>query len=323
MSSAATRLSTPEGPGSVSGAPNLPAGFTETFTSRYIEVGEVRLHAVIGGEGPPLLLVHGWPETWYAWRLLMPALARDFEVIAVDQRGMGLSDKPEDGYDTRTLAGDLVALMEALGCYQRFAVVGHDTGFAIGYALAADYPDRVDRVVLAEIPGSPGTVTAPPLFLPGPLNDRLWHLGFNRIDKLNEQLVAGREDVFYRWEFDAAAKRLPDDVINYYVAILSNPDSLGGSFGWYRALDTTIAQDEQRKNRRLTMPVLAIGGEASFGENVGNAVKAVADDVQSVVIPGVGHFLAEEAPDEMLAALTAFLAPYREARRVFFSLQRV
>ena len=224
MSPSTAPRSTPEGPGSVSGAPNLPARFTDTFTSRYVDTGALRLHAVIGGEGPPLLLVHGWPESWYAWRLLMPALARDFEVIAVDQRGMGLSDKPEDGYDTGTQAGDLVALMDALG-HERFAVVGHDTGFAISYALAADHPDRVDRVALAEIPGSPGTVTAPPLFLPGPLNDRLWHLGFNRIDTLNEQLVAGREDVFYRWEFDAAAKTLPDDVINYYVRMLSNPDA--------------------------------------------------------------------------------------------------
>ncbi len=311
MSSSSTHLPIPEGPGSVSGAPNLPAGFTDTFTSRYIDTGELRLHAVIGGEGPPLLLVHGWPETWYAWRLLMPTLARDFEVVAVDQRGIGLSDKPAGGYDTGTQAGDLIALMDALG-HERFAVVGHDTGFAISYALAADHPDRVERAALAEIPGSPGTVTAPPLFLPGPLNDRLWHLGFNRIDKLNEQLVAGREGIFYRWEFDAAAKRLPDDVINYYVRMLSNPDSLRGSFGWYRALDTTIAQDEQRKTDRLTMPVLAIGGEASFGEHVAEAVQVVADDVQSVVIPGTGHFVAEEAPDEMLAALTAFLAPYRE-----------
>src|SRR6185436_6370897 len=170
MSSSAAAI--PEGPGSVSGAPNLPAGFADTFTSRYIDTGDLRLHAVIGGEGPPLLLVHGWPETWYAWRLVMPALARDFEVIAVDQRGIGLSDKPADGYDTGTLAADLVALMNALG-HERFALAGHDTGFAISYALAADHPDRVDRVALAEIPGSPGTVTAPPLFLPGPLNDRL------------------------------------------------------------------------------------------------------------------------------------------------------
>ena len=310
MSSSSTDTA-PQGPGSVSGAPNLPNGLTDTFTSRFIDTGQVRLHAVIGGDGPPLLLVHGWPETWYAWRLLMPTLARDFEVIAVDQRGMGLSDKPAGGYDTGTQAGDLVALMDALG-HQRFAMVGHDTGFTISYALAADHPDRVDRAVLAEIPGSPGTVPSPPVFAPGPLNDRIWHLGFNRIEKLNEQLVAGREDIFFGWEFDAAARKLPEDVVNYYVRMLSNPDALRGSFGWYRALDTTIAQDQQRKSRRLTMPVLAIGGQASFGEHVGDAMKLVADDVQSVVIPGTGHFVAEEAPDELLAALTAFLAPYRD-----------
>ena len=98
--------SAPEGPGSVSGAPNLPAGFADTFTSRHVDIGQLRLHAVVGGQGPPLLLVHGWPQTWYAWRMLMPTLARDFQVVAVDQRGIGLSDKPEHGYDTATLAGD-------------------------------------------------------------------------------------------------------------------------------------------------------------------------------------------------------------------------
>jgi pimeloyl-ACP methyl ester carboxylesterase len=93
---------TPEGPGSVSGVPHLPEGFTDTFTSRYVDTGQLRLHAVTGGEGPPLLLVHGWPQTWYQFRLVMPTLARDFQVVAVDQRGIGLSDKPEDGYDTGT-----------------------------------------------------------------------------------------------------------------------------------------------------------------------------------------------------------------------------
>ena len=149
MSSSATHLPTPEGPGSVSGAPDLPAGFADTFASRYVDTGDVRLHAVIGGDGPPLLLIHGWPQTWYAWRLVMPALARDFEVIAVDQRGMGLSDKPEDGYDTGMLAGDMVALMDELG-HERFAVYGTDTGMPIAYALAADYPDRVDRIAVSE-----------------------------------------------------------------------------------------------------------------------------------------------------------------------------
>ncbi len=305
-------MSTVPAAGSVTGAPNLPAGFTDTFESRYIDAGDVRLHAVIGGEGPPLLLVHGWPETWYAWRLVMPALARDFEVIAVDQRGRGLSDMPAGGYDTGTQAGDLIALMDALG-HERFAVVGHDTGFAISYALAADHPERVDRVALAEIPGSPGAAPSPPVFVPGQINDRLWHLPFNRLQKINEQLVEGRERIFFAWEFDAAAKKLPDDVIDYYVAGLTGPDALRASFEWYRALDATIAQDAQRKERRLTMPVLAIGGELSFGEHVADAMRLVADDVQSVVLGGTGHFVAEESPDELLPALQAFLAPYRAA----------
>jgi pimeloyl-ACP methyl ester carboxylesterase len=304
-------LPSPEGPGSIAGAPNLPPGFADTFASHYVDTGEVRLHAVIGGEGPPLLLVHGWPESWYAWRMVMPALARDFEVIAVDQRGIGLSDKPQEGYDTGTLAGDLVGLMEGLG-HQRFAVVGHDTGFAISYALAADHPDRVERVALLEIPGSPGAAPSPPVFVPGFINDRLWHLPFNRIDTLNEQLVTGREKLFFGWEFDAAAKKLPDEVLDYYVGLLSNPESLRATFGFYRALDATIAQDRERASRRLAMPVLAIGGAASFGEHVGEAVSLVADDMQSAVIPDTGHFLAEESPDELLATLTPFLADYRD-----------
>jgi pimeloyl-ACP methyl ester carboxylesterase len=301
----------PEGPGSVSGAPNLPAGFTDTFESRYVDAGGVRLHAVIGGDGPPLLLVHGWPETWYAWRLVMPALARDFEVIAVDQRGIGLSDKPADGYDTGTLAGDLVALMDALG-HERFAVVGHDTGFAIGYALAADHPDRVERAALAEIPGPPGTAPSPPLLVPAALNNRLWHIPFNRVEKLPEQLVTGREDVFFGYEFAVQGGRLSEDVIGYYVRMVSDPDALHGSFGFYRAFDATVAQNEQRKSRRLTMPVLAIGGAQSYGAHVGEAMTLVADDVQSVVIPDTGHWVAEDAPDQMIEALSAFLAPYRD-----------
>jgi pimeloyl-ACP methyl ester carboxylesterase len=311
VSSSPAPPSTPEGPGSASGAPNLPAGFSDTFTSRYVDTGDVRLHAVIGGDGPPLLLVHGWPETWYAWRLLMPALARDFEVVAVDQRGIGLSDKPDGGYDTGTLAGDLRGLMDALG-HERFAVVGHDTGVAIGYALAADHPDRVDRVALAEIPGPPGAAPSPPLFVPAPLNNKLWHIPFNRVENVPEQLIAGREDVYFGYEFAIQGGTLPDEVIDYYVRLVSDPDALRGSLGFYRGFDATVAQNEQRKARPLAMPVLAIGGAASYGDHVGEAMQLVADDVQSVVIPGAGHWVAEEAPDEMLAALTGFLAPYRD-----------
>jgi pimeloyl-ACP methyl ester carboxylesterase len=307
MSSSSNGGSGPAGRGSVAGAPNLPAGFAETFTSRFIDTGELRLHAVIGGDGPPVLLVHGWPETWYAWRLVMPALARDHQVIAVDQRGIGLSDKPETGYDTGTLANDMVALMDVLG-HRRFSVVGHDTGFAIGYALAADHPERVDRVALAEIPGPPGVAPSPPLFVPSQVNDKLWHIPFNRVQALPEKLIAGREDVYFGYEFAIQGGTLPADVIDYYVQGLSDPEALTGSLGFYRAFDETVAKNGQRKERRLTMPVLAIGGAASYGDHVAEAMTLVADDVRGVVIPGAGHWVAEEAPEEMLAALTPFLA---------------
>jgi len=234
-SSAAT---TSEGPGSASGAPNLPAGFTDMFTSRYVETGELRQHVVTGGDGPPLLLVHGWPQTWYAWRLIMPEVARDFSVVAPDQRGTGLSGKPKDGHDTGTLAGDLV--------------------------------------------------------------------------EVNEQLVTGREHVYFGFQFAKAANKLPADVVGYYVeALAADPEALRGSFAAYRALDATIAQNEQRKTRRLTLPVLAIGGAEGIGEGAANTMRLANDDVQSVVIPGSGHYCLEEAPGEVAAALTAFLAPYR------------
>jgi pimeloyl-ACP methyl ester carboxylesterase len=305
---------TPTGPGSVSGAPNLPPGFTKTFKSRYVDANGLRMHAVIGGEGPPLLLIHGWPQTWYAWRMVMPTLARDFQVIAVDQRGIGLTDKPADGYDTGSQADDLVALMRALG-HRRFAVYGTDTGMPIAYALAADHRNRVERLVVGEA-SLPGVAPSPPLFLPPLLNARLWHLMFNQLPaEVNERLVKGREDIFFGNEFAVwAARPLPDEAVRYYVDILrSDEHALRGSFGWYRALNTTIAQEAQRATRRLTLPVLAIGGQFGAGEGPADSMRRVADDVQGVVIPGSGHWVAEEAPEELLAALTAFLAPYRDA----------
>jgi pimeloyl-ACP methyl ester carboxylesterase len=313
MSSPAIYMPTPAGPGSVSGAPNLPDGFTDTFTSRYVDTGEVHLHAVIGGDGPPLLLVHGWPETWYAWRLVMPALARDFQVVAVDQRGVGLSDKPEDGYDTGTQANDMVALMQALG-HQRFAMYGTDTGMPIAYAVAADHPDRLERLVVSEAVIA-GVTPSPPLLVPAALNERLWHLAFNRLPKVNEQLVRGREEIFFGAEFagSAGTNKLPDKVVNYYIDTLaSNPEALRGSFGQYRAFDASIAQNQQRKARPLTLPVLAIGAVEGLGQGVLDTMKLVAEDVQSVIIPGSGHWVAEQAPEQLLAALTAFLAPYRD-----------
>jgi pimeloyl-ACP methyl ester carboxylesterase len=302
----------PEGPGSVSAAPDLPDRFADTFTSRYVETRGLRQHVVTGGEGPPLLLVHGWPQTWYAWRLVMPELARHFTVVAPDQRGCGLTDRPEDGYDTGTLAADLAALMDALG-HRRFAVAGHDTGMWIGYALAADHPGRVARLAVAETP-LPGVSPSPPLFANAHLNNALWHFGFNRLTAVNDQLVAGREQIYFGWQFAAkAARPLPDYAVHHYVATLAaDPDALHASFAIYRALDATIAQNQQRMTRRLALPVLAIGGAHSLAGQVADTMKLAADNVQTLVIPGCAHWVAEEAPEETLAALTAFLAPYRD-----------
>jgi pimeloyl-ACP methyl ester carboxylesterase len=302
----------PDGPGSAAGAPNLPEGFTGRFTSRYVDTGDLRQHVVTGGQGPPLLLVHGWPQTWYAWRLIMPALARDFTVIAPDQRGCGLSGKPEDGYDTGTLAGDLAALMDALG-HERFAVAGHDTGMWIGYALAADHPGRVARLAVAETPLL-GVTPSPPLFAPAHLNNALWHFAFNRLASVNNQLVAGREEIYFGWQFATkAARPLPEYAVRHYIGTLAaSPEALHASFAIYRALDTTIAQNQQRTTRRLSMPVLGIGGEHSLGEQVADTMKLAAGDVQALVISGCAHWVPEEAPEQTLTALTAFLALYRD-----------
>ncbi|MFE3549216.1 alpha/beta fold hydrolase [Streptomyces kronopolitis] len=303
----------PEGPGSVSGAPHLPPGFADVFTSHRVDTGGPRLHAVVGGDGPPLLLLAGWPQTWYAWRLVMPALARDFRVVAVDPRGVGLSDKPRDGYDTGTLARDAVALMEALG-HRRFAMVGHDIGMWTGYALAADHPERLARLAVAEA-AIPGLSPSPPLFGSGEANDRLWHFGFNRLDGVNEQLVRGRERLFFGHQFASKAARpdaLPAHAVDLYVRTLAaDPEALRSSFACYRALDATIAQNAVRARRRLALPVLTIAGAQCSGELVGDTMRLAAEDVESVILPDCGHYPAEEAPEAVLAALAGFLEPYR------------
>ncbi|MFJ1601408.1 alpha/beta fold hydrolase [Streptomyces sp. NPDC088261] len=331
MHASPTRPPAPQGPGSVSGVPHLPAGFADTFTSRYVDTGRdvdtgpdvdtgrgpatgrLRLHAVTGGDGPPLLLLGGWPQTWYAWRLLMPALARDHQVVAVDPRGVGLSDKPLDGYDTGTLAADMVALMAALG-HERFAMVGHDIGMWTGYALAADHPGRLGRLVVAEA-AVPGLSPSPPLFGNRELNDRLWHFGFNRLGELNELLVRGREHAFFSHQFASKAASptaLPAHAVQVYVdALAASPEALRSSFAFYRALDTTMEQNNRRKEHRLTLPVLTLAGAECSGELVGNTMRLAADHVESLILPGCGHYPAEEAPEATLAALTAFLEPYR------------
>ena len=305
-----TTPTAPTGPGSAAGTPGVPDGFTDVFTSRWVDLDDLRLHAVVGGDGPPLLLLAGWPQTWFAWRLVMPALARDFTVVAADPRGVGLSDKPATGYDTGTLAGDMVALMRKLG-HERFAMVGHDVGMWTGYALAADHPDRLERLVLAEAV-IPGVAPSPPIFATEDVTTRLWHFMFNRLDGLNEQLVAGREDLFLRWQFaHKAVEPLAEAAIAHYVdSVARSPEALRASFAFYRAITDDIAQNAERARTPLTLPVLTIAGERSTGDLVERTLEPVAHDLRSVVVPDCGHFPAEEAPAAVLALLDEFLAPY-------------
>jgi pimeloyl-ACP methyl ester carboxylesterase len=304
---ASTRTSTASG--SVSQPPSPPEG----FTSRFINANGLRQHVVTGGDGPPLLLVHGWPQFWYAWRLVMPALAQHFSVIAVDQRGRGQTSKPAPGpsgtgYDTATLANDMAALMDALG-HPSFSMAGHDTGMDIAYALAADHPGRIDRLAVAEAV-LPGVTPTPPLLaFTQPQAERAFHFLFNKLSTMNVQLVHGREDIFFSFIFATDAfNQLPEFAVRVYIDELADSlASLSGSVGYYRASDATAAQNKQRMATKLTLPVLAIGGAEGLGSATAGTLELVADNVQTLVIPGCGHFVPEEAPEQLLAVLVPFL----------------
>ena len=306
MSTAITGVT---GFGTVSGVPDLPPGFADRFHSDLYTLDGIRLHAVTGGSGPPVLLVGGWPQFWWEWRRIMTPLAEHRSVIAVDPRGVGRSDRPETGYDTGSAAADLLALMDLLG-YEQFDLVGHDVGMWLAYALAADAPRRVRRLALLEanLPG----VSASPSVLPETLRDveATWHFMFNRLASLNEQLVEGREDVYFRHQFavkGATPTAMSAETVEVYLDALRRPGALHASFQYYRALEETVAQNRRRARTPLPMPVLAVGGQTSRGSGVAADVRHVATDATELILPGVGHYVAEEAPDELLRALIGFL----------------
>ena len=299
----------PTGFGSVTGLPDLPEGFDAQFASRYVDVDGVRLHVVVGGSGSPLLLISGWPQFWWAWRYVMPPLAERRTVMAVDPRGVGLSDRPADGYDTATVGAELSRLMGRLG-HRRFDVVGHDVGMWIAYAMAADHRAAVTRlaVIDAVLPG----ISTPASVMPDTQRevDASWHFLFNRLAALNHHLVEGREDAFLCSQFlvkAATTTSIARSSIDVYLRAQQQPDALHGSFAYYRALDETIRQNRERASTRLTLPVLAIGGAASRGDAVGSDLRRVADDVTSVTIPDCGHYVPEEAPEALLGELRSFL----------------
>jgi pimeloyl-ACP methyl ester carboxylesterase len=276
------------------------------FKSEYAEVNGVKLHYVEGGEGKQtIVLIPGWPQTWYAWRKVMPELAQSYRVVAVDTRGMGESSRPESGYDTRTAARDISALMRKLGI-SRYSVIGHDVGMWIAYPLAAENGDAVSKLIVAEAT-IPGVTPWPPMLLPPDANAGMTQFMFNQLRDLPEFLVAGREDAYLRWVIDHLAFR-PDRVaVDEYVRAYSVPGAMKAGFEYYRAIPATIQQNQLLKKNKLTMPVLAIGGVIGAGKSTIETMKLVSDDVRGEIIDDCGHYTPEECPAPFLKLVKSFL----------------
>jgi pimeloyl-ACP methyl ester carboxylesterase len=267
-----------------------------------------RLHYVTAGRGERVLLVAGWPQTWYAWRKVIPLLADRYTVVAVDLPGLGDSDRPTDGYDTQSVAARLNAFVTALG-WERFHFVGHDVGCWIGYPFAARYTRRVRKLVLidATVPGIvPSEAYA---FAPERISKN-WHFFFNALPDLPEMLVSGREHAFLSWLFHSKTRNpaaIGPAAVAEYVRCYAAPGAWRSGVSYYRALFQDMVQNRDYAKQRLAMPVLAVGGDAGLGELMERMMRTVADDVTGLVVPECGHYVPEEAPELLAKQLTAFL----------------
>jgi pimeloyl-ACP methyl ester carboxylesterase len=297
--------------GSVHNVPQLPADFTETFESFAVATNRVLLHAVIGGQAPPLLLLAGWPQNWFAWRYLMQSLAKRFTVVAADPRGVGLSERPAKGYDSLSQAADMFALMDVLG-HKTFSMVGHDIGMWTGYTMAASLPGRIQRLAIGEA-HIPGVSPSPPLIsLDRRTSDFLWHFNFNRLMAVNEKLVLGREDIYFGHQFAtkaASPEAVPLYARQFYIEQLRRePDTLRASFECYRALDISIPQHQKlRDGPKLRIPCLGFGGAMAVGDGVAHELEQLVERFDFIKIEECGHYPAEEKPDVLLNALLDFL----------------
>lgn len=282
---------------------NLPENFEQTFTHKTVNLDGVNLHYVIGGQGEPIVLLHGWPQTWYAWRKIMPTLAQYHTVIAPDLPGLGESSAPTGGYDKRLIAEVIHRLITHLG-FEHINLMGHDIGGMVAYAYAATHPETVQRLVLAE------------LWLPGfGLEDGMdiakggfWHFGFHMAPEIPEMLTAGREREYlcmliYRTGVEATAI---DEYIRHYAA----PGGMHNGFEYYRTLLKDGQQNRELAKNKLLMPVLVLaGGDSPIGEErLLKGVQTVSINVQSHIIEGSVHWLAEEQPESLSHQLLTFFA---------------
>jgi pimeloyl-ACP methyl ester carboxylesterase len=268
------------------------------FTQQIIPANGTRIHAVTGGEGPPIVLLHGFPQTWWEWRRVMPLLSGHFSVVAVDLRGAGFSDCPLQGYDKATLAQDVHEVMTALG-HERYAVCGHDIGGMVALAQAATHRDAVTHLAVLDVP------------LPGwsewqATCARLWHFGFHMNRDLPERLIHGRE---HDYVSTFIAERIydhgnydPADV-EIFARALALPGRTRGAMEWYRSFPADHAAALEWKKQPLEMPVLALGGDQRFGAQMVPMLEEFASNVSGGAIKRCSHYVADEQPGEVAAAL--------------------
>jgi len=286
------------------GVTPMPARQPIAVDSRFAEVNGTKLHYLIAGKGDPVLLLHGYAQTSHMWRPLIAELAKSHTLIAPDLRGFGGSAKPDSGYDKKTMAQDVHALAASLG-HKRVRLVGHDIGLMVAYAYAAQYPAEVDRIALMDA------------FLPGVgdwtnvwlLRD-LWHFHF--YGKTPLALVDGRERIYFEhfWNDFAAdpAHSVSEADRQLYAAAYAQPGGMKAGFEVFRAFEQDAKDFAGFAKIRLTMPMLVLTGEKASGEFLIAQGRLVADQVEGVVIKGAGHWLMDEAPDQVIPKLVSFLA---------------
>ena len=280
----------------------------------------VRLHYVVAGHGEPVVLIHGWPESLVAWNQVIPRLVKaGRRVWAIDYRGAGQSDKPATGYDIDTVARDVHAFIEAEHLAdggRGVDVIGHDIGTWIGHALAVNHPADVRRLVLSEAL-VPGLIPPPASGTPdAAANLRGWQFGFNRLEDLPEILIQGRERAYLTFIFETKSVRrwkIDPATLDEYVREYSTPGTLRAGFDYYRTnfSQAGLAQARVRAEKRLALPILAIGGGDGIRDALQKTLQPLASDVQGAVLEDCGHFIPEECPDEFVRAVVAFWASRR------------
>ncbi|MFI6017673.1 alpha/beta fold hydrolase [Streptomyces sp. NPDC051287] len=292
--------------------PDLPPHHLDGFTHRWVDADGIRLHAVDGGrpDGPAVVLLAGFPQSWQAWRKVMPRLADRFRVIAIDLPGQGHSERPAVSYDTHTIAAHVHTAVRALGV-STYWLAAHDVGAWVAFSLALTYESELRGVALLDA-GIPG-ITLPESIPTDP--DRAWktwHFAFHLVPELPETLLVGRERDYVSWflKTKALAPDAFDDAdLDHYAAALAAEGGLRASLAYYRAAAESARRNHQMLDRRhLTLPVLGISGSHGSIPDMAASLGPWADDVTGVVVPDAGHFIPDEQPEAVAAALAAFIA---------------